>query len=537
MVYNKHVRIDLHIHSTASDGTLSPSEILSLAGNLNLGAIAITDHDTVEGSREAIAHGIPPSIKFLTGVEISAAPPPGFTCSGSFHILGYSIRIDDPILNQTLGRLQDARRSRNPRIVDNLNKLGMDISFSDLIDEFGDKQLGRPNIAQIMLKKGFVGSIKEAFDKYLARGKPAYVDKYRIDCKGAIEIILGAGGIPVLAHPFLLSLEKDVLFEELIIALKEMGLMGMEVYYPLHSRELTAYYVEIADRHGLLITGGSDFHGSIKPDINMGSGKGDLFVPYELYERLINSVRSELVKVEAEKTDLSELERKIGYKFHDINMFEEALRHSSFVNEQNLEDMRDNERLEFLGDAVLNLVVGDSLMQRYPDLKEGDLSRMRAGLVNESQLAAIAQKIDLGRYIKLGKGEIQTNGKEKKSILADAFEAVIAAVYLDGGFDAAFKIITVHFSSLFQLVLAPAADHDYKSRIQELVQEKHNIAPVYKVISTNGPDHDKTFRVQLKASELIVEGVGKSKKTAEQDAARRALEIIEVRSQRSEVRG
>lgn len=530
MVYNKHVRIDLHIHSTASDGTLSPSEILSLAGNLNLGAIAITDHDTVEGSREAIAHGIPPSIKFLTGVEISAAPPPGFTCSGSFHILGYSIRIDDPILNQTLGRLQDARRSRNPRIVDNLNKLGMDISFSDLIDEFGDKQLGRPNIAQIMLKKGFVGSIKEAFDKYLARGKPAYVDKYRIDCKGAIEIILGAGGIPVLAHPFLLSLEKDVLFEDLIIALKEMGLMGMEVYYSLHSRELTAYYLEIADRHGLLITGGSDFHGSIKPDINMGSGKGDLFVPYELYERLINTVRPELlIKVEAKKTDLSELERMIGYKFNDINMFEEALRHSSFVNEQNLEDMRDNERLEFLGDAVLNLVVGDSLMQRYPDLKEGDLSRMRAGLVNESQLAAIAHKIDLGRYIKLGRGEIQTNGKEKKSILADAFEAVIAAVYLDGGFDAAFKIITVHFSSLFQLVLAPAADHDYKSRIQELIQEKHNIAPVYKVISTNGPDHDKTFRVQLKASELIVEGVGKSKKTAEQDAARRALEIIEVR--------
>jgi len=526
LVYNKHVRIDLHIHSTASDGTLSPSEILSLAGNLNLGAISITDHDTIEGSREAIAHGIPPSIKFLTGVEISAAPPPAFTCSGSFHILGYSIRIDDPFLNQTLGRLQDARRSRNPKIIDNLNKLGMDISFSDLIDEFGDKQLGRPNIAQIMLKKGFVGSINEAFDKYLARGKPAYVDKYRIDCKDAIEIILGAGGIPVLAHPFLLKLEKDVLFEKLIITLKAMGLMGMEIYYPLHSRELTAYYVEIADRHGLLITGGSDFHGSIKPDINMGSGKGDLFVPYELYERLINSVRPEPVKVEAEKTDLSELERKIGYEFEDINIFEEALRHSSFVNEQNHEDMRDNERLEFLGDAVLNLVVGDSLMQRYPDLKEGDLSRMRAGLVNESQLAAIAHKIDLGRYIKLGRGEIQTNGREKKSILADAFEAVIAAVYLDGGFDAAFKIITAHFSSLFQLVSAPAADHDYKSRVQELVQEKHNIAPVYKVISTNGPDHDKTFRVQLKAYELIVEGIGKSKKTAEQDAAKRALEVL-----------
>ncbi len=527
MVYNKHVRIDLHIHSTASDGTLSPSEILSLASNLNLGAIAITDHDTIDGSREAIAQGIPPSIKFLTGVEISAIPPPSFTCSGSFHILGYSIRIDDPVLNQTLGRLQDARRSRNPRIVDNLNKLGMDISFSDLIDEFGDKQLGRPHIAQIMIKKGFVGSINEAFDKYLARGKPAYVDKYRIDCKGAIEIILGAGGIPVLAHPFLLKLEKDVLFEELIITLKEMGLMGMEVYYPEHSRELVADYVEIADRHGLLITGGSDFHGSIKPDINMGSGKGDLFVPYELYERLINSVRPESVNAEMAKTDLAELEQKIHYRFNDINILEEALRHSSFVNEQNSEDMRDNERLEFLGDAVLNLVVGDSLMQHYPAFKEGDLSRMRAGLVNEAQLATIALGMDLGSYIRLGKGEIQTAGREKKSILADTFEAVIAAVFLDGDFDAAYKVIDTHFSTLYQSIIVSAADHDYKSRVQELVQVSQRAVPVYRVLSESGPDHDKTFRVQLKVNELHVEGIGKSKKMAEQDAARKALETIE----------
>jgi ribonuclease III len=527
LVYNKHVKIDLHIHSNASDGTLSPSEILSLACNLNLGAIAITDHDTIDGLKEVIAQGIPPSIKFLTGVEISATPPSSFTCSGSFHILGYSIRIDDPALNQTLGQLQEARRSRNPKIVDNLNKLGMDISFSDLIDEFGDKQLGRPHIAQIMVKKGFVGSINEAFDKYLGRGKPGYVDKYRIDCKNAIEIILGAGGIPVLAHPFFLELGKDVLLEELIITLKKMGLMGMEVYYPEHSQELIAHYVEIANRHGLLMTGGSDFHGSIKPDINMGSGKGDLFVPYELYERLINSVRPEPIKIEAAKTDLSDLEQKIHYRFNDINILEESLRHSSFVNEQNVEGMRDNERFEFLGDAVLNLVVGDSLMRRYPDLKEGDLSRMRAGLVNETQLAAIALGMDLGSYIKLGKGEIQTAGCEKKSILADAFEAVIAAVILDGGLDAAYKVIDTHFSTLYRSVNAPAADHDYKSRVQELVQVSQRSVPVYRVLSESGPDHDKTFRIQLKVNELRVEGIGKSKKIAEQDAAKKALEIIE----------
>ena len=224
--------------------------------------------------------------------------------------------------------------------------------------------------------------------------------------------------------------------------------------------------------------------------------------------------------------DLSEFEQNLIYKFNNINILEEALRHSSFVNEQLGTDMKDNERLEFLGDAVLDLVIGHILMKRYPDMNEGDLSRMRAILVNESQLATIAHKIELGRYVQLGKGEIQTNGKEKKSILADTFEAVIAAVYLDGGFDAAFKIISAHFSSLFYLVSAPAADRDYKSRIQELVQETHNVTPVYRVISASGPDHDKTFIVQLKVYKVAVEGVGKSKKAAEQDAARRALEIL-----------
>ncbi|MBW2568422.1 MAG: ribonuclease III [Deltaproteobacteria bacterium] len=227
------------------------------------------------------------------------------------------------------------------------------------------------------------------------------------------------------------------------------------------------------------------------------------------------------------KIDLSELEQKIHYRFNDINILEESLRHSSFVNEQNIEGMRDNERFEFLGDAVLNLVVGDSLMRRYPDLKEGNLSRMRAGLVNETQLADIALEIDLGSYIKLGKGETQTAGREKKSILADTFEAVIAAVFLDGGFDVAYKFINTHFSTLYRSIITPAADHDYKSRVQELVQVNQKSVPVYRVLSESGPDHDKTFRIQLKVNGLRVEGIGKSKKMAEQDAAKKALEIIE----------
>lgn len=281
------MRIDLHIHSTASDGTVSPSKIISLAHSLNIGAIAITDHDTIDGSKEALTLDIPHSLKLLTGVEISVSSNPSLPYAGSFHMLGYSIRLDDPVLNRTLDMLQDARRNRNHKIVKRLNNLGINLSLKDVADEFGEGQLGRPHIAQFMVKRGFVKSINEAFDKYLGTGKPAYVDKYRLDCGRAIEIILASGGIPVLAHPFFLHIENKDRFEDLIVSLKKIGLKGIEAYYPEHSPDLTVFYAEIANRYDLLITGGTDFHGSIKPDIKMGSGRGDLFVPYSLYENLV----------------------------------------------------------------------------------------------------------------------------------------------------------------------------------------------------------------------------------------------------------
>ena len=232
-------------------------------------------------------------------------------------------------------------------------------------------------------------------------------------------------------------------------------------------------------------------------------------------------------KIEMTQINLSEFQRKLIYEFKNVDFLVESLRHSSFVNEHPEMDIQDNERLEFLGDAVLNLVVGHILMQRYPDLKEGDLSRMRANLVNESQLASIARKMDLGSHILLGKGEVQSKGREKKSILANTYEAVIAAVYLDGGFDAVFRIIDGAFSSLMDFVARPSANHDYKSQIQELVQLKYQQIPDYIVVHESGPDHDKTFHVQLKVEEIQTKGVGKSKKAAEQDAARKGLEILQ----------
>lgn len=227
-----------------------------------------------------------------------------------------------------------------------------------------------------------------------------------------------------------------------------------------------------------------------------------------------------------EAKDPSEIEQILKYKFNDKNLLQEALRHSSFVNELGEPQLRDNERLEFLGDAVLNLIVGHILMRRYPDLKEGDLSRSRANLVNESQLAKMARSFDLGLYVQLGKGEVQTHGREKNSILADTFEALMASIYLDGGFDAAYQIIEINFQPLIDRLHTAANNHDYKSQLQEKVQVDHGSMPDYRIMREDGPDHDKTFWVALKVLNIETHGRGKSKKAAEQDAARLALEML-----------
>lgn len=225
--------------------------------------------------------------------------------------------------------------------------------------------------------------------------------------------------------------------------------------------------------------------------------------------------------------DFSKLEKNIGYKFKDKEKLKTALCHSSYVNEHARKKIKDNETMEFLGDAVLNLIIGHTLMNKYPELKEGDLSRMRANLVNETQLAFIARKIELGKFIQLGKGEIQTMGREKNSILSDALEALIAAIYLDAGFDVAYKFTDEKFSDLINEGHNPSF-HDAKSLLQEYAQIKYKKMPTYKVVEEFGPDHDKTFVVKLEIETLISEGTGKSKKAAEQEAAKNALESLKI---------
>lgn len=284
--------IDLHIHSTASDGSFDPLDILQLVKKTGLWAFALTDHDSIEGTREILSQGhLLGSVKFLTGVEISAEPPDFFRVSGSFHILGYGIDVRHPGLNQALQTQQAARKNRNPHIIDRLNTLGFDISLEEVISESEENaQIGRPHIARVMVKKGFAPSIDEAFDTYIGKGKPAYVEKPRIASAHAIELIRSAGGIPILAHPGLLEVVDFEAYEYLVSGLVPSGLRGLEVYYPGHLPEETDYFLELTEKYDLLTTGGSDFHGAVNPEIRIGIGSGSLAVPYILYQRLAEEI-------------------------------------------------------------------------------------------------------------------------------------------------------------------------------------------------------------------------------------------------------
>jgi len=221
------------------------------------------------------------------------------------------------------------------------------------------------------------------------------------------------------------------------------------------------------------------------------------------------------------------LEGKLAYIFRDASLCETALTHKSWMNESQETARTDNERLEFLGDAVLALVTSDLLMRRFPEQPEGDLSKARAAIVNESGLARVAEMLLLGQWIFLGRGEEQAGGRQKRSLLANAFEALIGAIYLDGGFSAAFEVTERLFSPIIAEV-PTAASKDYKSRLQEIAQAKLQMAPSYTVLSEQGPDHAKTFEVAILIGEKEYgRAFGRSKKEAQQNAAERALVIME----------
>lgn len=223
---------------------------------------------------------------------------------------------------------------------------------------------------------------------------------------------------------------------------------------------------------------------------------------------------------------MEELEEKLGYRFHDGGLLEKALTHSSYANENKSKGETSNERLEFLGDSVLGMVVADHLFRSHPDMPEGELTRTRAALVCEESLVEVARKLRLGRYLKLGRGEDAGGGRERPSIQADAVEAVIAAVYLDGGIGSARKLIT-------QFILTDngreqeGAIRDFKTALQELVQRESGQVLVYRLLGERGPDHAKRFSVEVALNgNPVGAGEGRSKKEAEQNAARAAIEKL-----------
>ncbi|MCG8634836.1 MAG: ribonuclease III [Desulfobacterales bacterium] len=513
--------IDLHIHSTASDGSLSPRQVLELAQKNGIRAIALTDHDSIAGIKEILTaiHSFP--LEFITGVEISCDPPEAYRFLGSVHMLGYGFSIYDRRLNRVLGRAVEEREKRNPRIIRKLNDLGFDISMAEVEERFGADQTGRPHIAELLVEKGYAASFREAFDLYLGKNKPAYVDKYKIPCGDAIRMILDAGGLPVLAHPGLLDFGAAGELEDFIDLLVRDGLQGVEVFYTDHDQGQVDALAGIAKEKNLLTTGGSDFHGEFNKGVELGSGKGDLKVSPSVFKALTDR----LVEHRAHpRLDL--LENNLQYRFKDPSILSNALCHRSYLNENQDSCEADNERLEFLGDAVLGLCVGQMLMEGDPSKQEGELSKLRSNLVSEPGLAKMARVIDLGRFIKLGKGEFLSGGGDKPSILSDTFEAVVAAVYLDAGFDKTQEILGELFGDPVKRILVSSRTVDYKSAIQEYAQEHYGTTPEYTVEKEMGPDHDKTFEISLLLDTIKAVGKGKTKKAAEQNAARNALAVL-----------
>src|SRR5688572_5968853 len=281
--------VDLHSHSTASDGTLAPREVVRLAKEVGLLGLALTDHDTINGLADAADEAAALCITVIPGIEISAIPPEE---DGTLHILGLCIDPRDPILLNMARQLIEARNNRNPQIVEELNRLGVDVTMEEWRARAQGGVLGRPQLAALLVEKGVVKTIKQAFNEYLGQGGKAYFDKERLPPRDAIGRIRAAGGIPILAHAIQLRTTNDAHLERVVKDLVDLGLEGIEVIHSDLDDSWVDKCLELAERYNLLKTGGSDFHGANKKDVHLGVANGRK-VPREYMDRLIErSVRS-----------------------------------------------------------------------------------------------------------------------------------------------------------------------------------------------------------------------------------------------------
>ncbi len=273
--------IDLHVHTSMSDGTHTPAEVVKLAQERQLRAIAITDHDTVAGVRPASQIGEEVGVEIISGVEMSTE-----WSSGIMHILGYFIDVSNVQLNEALNLLRMGRIERVPRIVEKLRACNVVISAEEVWREAVGGAPGRPHVAEILMREGYVNTVQEAFDKYLKKGAPAYVEKRKMPPGRAIRLIAEAGGIPVLAHPYSLETGADCDLQAILEKLIKYGLAGIEVYYPRHTKSQVIEYLSLAQKLHLVVTGGTDFHGATKPEIEIGVMPDHTTLPYSILEEL-----------------------------------------------------------------------------------------------------------------------------------------------------------------------------------------------------------------------------------------------------------
>jgi len=273
--------VDLHTHSTVSDGSDTPEEVVALAAKAGLSALALTDHDRQDGIAAARKKAAEAGIELVAGTEISC------NHSGTMHMLVYFLEPGEGPLQDELLRLQVARDNRNDELIARLAALGLPVTMEELEAESGGGGAGRPHVAAVLVRKGLASSVQDAFDRWLGKGRPAYVEKERLDPLPAIALALQSGALPVLAHPLSLGLSPAEL-ERAVGELAEAGLVGLESIYGRYKPPERASLAVMAAQAGLAITGGSDHHGSYKPDLTVGTGQGDLHVPDGALEALRN---------------------------------------------------------------------------------------------------------------------------------------------------------------------------------------------------------------------------------------------------------
>ena len=280
---DKPAGIDLHAHTTASDGSLTPTELITKASQLGLAALAVTDHDTVGGLAEAREAAQAVGLELVPGVELSVEDG-----DGRFHLLGYGFDTNNPELAETLVALRVARAERNAQMAKRMTALGLPVTMDDVRAEAGEDSevIARPHFAQALIKKGVVNSVQEAFDRFLASGKPLYLPKQGLTAREAIALLHRAGGVAVMAHPGLVPQSASALAARMEARAQNDGMDGIEAYYSQHSPADTERFLALAARLGLLATGGSDFHGTPKPHVPLGIVHGGGPASYSLLTAL-----------------------------------------------------------------------------------------------------------------------------------------------------------------------------------------------------------------------------------------------------------